>query len=394
MSKTIAHLDMDAFFAAVEQRDNPSLKGKPVVIGADPQGGHGRGVVSTCSYEARPFGIRSALPISKAYQLCPNAVFLRGSHAKYRAVSKEIFAILHHFTPTVEPISIDEAFLDISGCFRTYGGPSGLAMAIKKRIREEVGLNASIGIAPVKMVAKIASDYCKPDGLLEIKPEGVLDFLWPLTIGKIWGVGQKMQAALHELNIHTVKDLAQYPQDKLIERFGSYGKKLHRLANGIDEREVSSEEEEAKSVSHEHTFEVDTNDVHLLHEQLLYLSQKVSRRLRQYQLKGKTVSIKVRTSDFKTVTRAVTLSQRVCFDDVIYQESKKLFDAYFKSFMRIRLIGVRVSHFEDLYVQESLFAEPENEKKESMYKAIDQIQDKFGDGAIRSGVVEGKKYQQ
>ncbi len=387
LTRKIAHLDMDAFFAAVEQRDNPSLKGKPVVIGADPKGGQGRGVVSTCSYEARPFGIHSAMPITRAYRLCPHAVYLRGNSRKYRHASNQIFDILKNYTPDIQPISIDEAFMDISGCFHGSETATDLCCRIKDHIKREVQLNASIGIAPNKMIAKIASDYCKPDGLLEIKPEDMLNFLWPLPIGKIWGVGAKTQEALVAMNINNVGDLAKYPVDKLHARFGEYGIKLSKLANGIDERPVE-DDDEVKSVSNEHTFDTDTRNLDEIYDKLLFLSQKVARRLRRHGLKGKTIGIKIRTADFRTITRAHTIGQRIHFDDIIYKEVKQMFEANYKPNTRIRLIGVRVSNFEDPYVQESLFESPEDSKRESMYKAIDQIKDKYGEKAIKSGHVK------
>ncbi len=380
--KVIAHIDMDAFFAAVEQRDDPTLKGKPVIIGADPKEGKGRGVVSTCSYEARKFGIHSAMPISTAYRKCPNGIFLRGSGRKYREVSRQIFDILYDFTPDMEPVSVDEAFLDLTGSYHFYDTPLKTGRAIKGRINKEVGLNSSIGIAPVKMVAKIASDFCKPDGLLEIVPAKVLDFIWPLPIERLWGVGQKTQKALNAIGITTVGELAQYPADALQARFGEHGRHLSSLANGIDEREVYADEE-IKSVSHEHTFEEDVADVSEVYNVLSHLSEKVSRRLRKYALKGKTITIKVRLSDFTTVTRAHTLGERVNFFEDINRQAKGLFDAYHKKGMRIRLLGVRVSNFTDPYVQESLFRDPLAEKREKVHQAVDLIKDKFGEGAIQ-----------
>ena len=380
-TKVIAHMDMDAFFAAVEQRDDPSLKGKPVIIGADPKGGTGRGVVSTCSYEARKYGIHSAMPISIAYRKCPHGVFLRGSGRKYREVSDHIFDILYDFTPDMEPVSVDEAFLDITGSYHFYQTPYKTCQAIKDRIKKEVGLTASIGIAPVKMVAKIASDYCKPDGLLEILPDKVLDFLWPLPIERLWGVGHQTQKALNAMGIRTIGELAKYPVVELDARLGVHGQHLSSLANGIDEREVYVDEE-IKSVSHEHTFETDEADLEHVYRILSHLSEKVSRRLRKYELKGKTVTLKVRLSNFKTVTRACTFDERINFFDNIYKQAKDLFDAFYQPSMKIRLLGVRMSNFTDPYVQESLFRDPIAEKREKVHKAVDLIKDKFGEGAI------------
>ena len=379
--RTIAHLDMDAFFAAVEVRDNPQLADKPVVIGADPKGGTGRGVVSTCSYEARLFGIHSAMPISRAYQLCPQAVFLRGSHKKYKDVSRQIFSILHDFTPDVQPISIDEAFLDLTGCTHFYGSAKATCQKIKERIKHDIGLNASIGIAPNKMVAKIASDYCKPDGLIEISEEKMLSFLWSLPIDKIWGVGKKMQAALHAMGIRSVKQLADTPADVLIKRFGSHGEHLHRLSHGIDNRPVEVDDE-IKSVSHEHTFDVDTSDREQMYSTIAHLSEKVSRRLRKYHLKGRTLTVKIRTEHFRTFSRAHTWPERTNFFDVINQESCALFDVFYKPGMKIRLIGVRLSQFEDPYVQESLFEDEGKKRKERVHQVVDQIKDKYGDESI------------
>ncbi|MCK5259689.1 MAG: DNA polymerase IV [Candidatus Omnitrophica bacterium] len=380
-TKVIAHMDMDAFFAAVEQRDNPVLKGKPVIIGADPKGGEGRGVVSTCSYEARKYGIHSAMPISIAYRKCPHGVFLRGSARKYRQVSDQVFDILYDFTPDMEPVSVDEAFLDLTGSYHFYQTPYKTCLAIKERIKKEVGLTASIGIAPVKMVAKIASDLCKPDGLLEILPGKVLDFLWPLPIEKLWGVGQQTQKALNAMRIWTIGELAQCPVAELDARLGVHGQHLSDLANGIDERDVYVDEE-IKSVSHEHTFETDAADLGQIYGILSRLSEKVSRRLRKYELKGKTVTLKVRLSNFKTVTRALTFSERVNFFDDIYKQAKDLFDAFYKPAMKIRLLGVRMSNFNDPYVQDSLFQDPVAEKQEKVHKAVDLIKDKFGEEAI------------
>ncbi len=383
-AKVIAHIDMDAFFAAVEQRDNPTIRGKPVVIGADPKGGLGRGVVSTCSYEARKFGIHSAMPISQAYKLCPRAVFLPVNMKKYAQASDQIFDIFYDFTPDIEPISVDEAFLDITESFHLHGTPFKTCQKIKERIKEKTQLTASIGLAPVKFVAKIASDLCKPDGLLEISQENLLDFLWPLPIEKLWGVGPKSKEAFNRMTIKTIGDLAHIDLAILYECFGENGKHLYDLANGIDERDVHVEED-VKSVSHENTFETDTGDKDLLYETILDLSERVSRRLRKHGLKGKNITLKIRLAGFKTFTRAATLPERTSFTDIINKKSKELFDEFFKRGMKVRLLGVRVSHFEDLYVQESLFTDQKSERLEKIHKAVDTIKNKFGEDAIKRG---------
>ena len=403
-TNVIAHLDMDAFFAAVEQRDNPFLKGQPVIIGADPKKGKGRGVVSTCSYEARKFGIHSAMPISIAYRKCPRGIYLPGNMRKYKLASEQIFNILYDFTPDMEPVSVDEAFLDLTGSYHFYKTPYKTCLAIKERIQKEVHLTASIGIAPNKMVAKIASDFSKPDGLLEILPEQLLKFLWPLPIERLWGIGKQTQKTLNLMGIRTIEELAKYPLEKLHKVLGSHGQHLYDLANGIDEREVYTDDS-IKSVSHEHTFDKDVSDQDKIDAILSLLSEKVSRRLRKYGLKGKTLTVKIRLSNFKTVTRAITLIERINFFEEIYKNAKRLFDAYYsdassdgtpefdrssdlrkerwnKYPMKIRLLGVRISNFDDLYVQESLFQNPSSEKKEKIHKAVDAIKDKFGERAI------------
>ena len=386
---------MDAFFASIEERDHPSLHDRPIVVGADPKAGKGRGVVSTCSYAARRYGIHSAMPISLAYQRCPQAVFLPVDIKKYAKASERIFRILHDFTPEVEPLSIDEAFLDITGTYHFHQTPYAAALAIKERIRKEVQLIASIGIAPTKMVAKIASDRCKPDGLLEVKTEDIYGFLWPLPIENLWGVGVKTKNVLNCMGVKTIGDLAHFPAQRLYQKFGESGRHLFDLANGIDPRQVTSQEE-IKSVSHEHTFEKDTNNLDAIYGVLLFLSEKVSRRLRKYSLKGKTLTVKIRLKGFKTYTRACTLPYRTNFIDTIYQNAKRLFVEFYPdkekttavSGTYIRLVGIRVSNFEEVYVQESLFEDRRTQKLENIHRAMDAIKDKFGERLIhRAGGV-------
>ncbi len=382
--KIIVHVDMDAFFAAIEQRDHPLLRGKPVIVGADPQGGRGRGVVSTCSYEARKFGVHSAQPISRAYQLCPKAVFLPVDFKKYHKVSNEIFDILYDFTPEIEPISIDEAFLDLTGSYHFFETPYKACQEIKRRIKDELMLIASIGIAPVKMVAKIASDLKKPDGLVEVKAENIQSFLNPLKIERLWGVGPKTQKNLNELGIYIIADILKLSLDDLTRIFGSHGKEFFNLARGIDDRVVEANDQ-VHSVGNEFTFDQDINDREKLHETLLYLSEKVSRRLRKASLKGKTLTVKIRLKGFKTFTRAYTFVKRVDLIDDIYPQAKRLFDEFHKAGDYVRLIGVRLSHFEDDYVQDDLFTYPATQKSEKIQTAMDKIKDKFGEDKIHRG---------
>lgn len=384
MIKTILHVDLDAFFASVEQRDNPQWRGKPLVVGADPKRGSGRGVVSTCSYEARQFGIKSAMPISKAYRLCPTAIFIPPNFKKYSEASDAVFKIFYDFTPHIEGISIDEAFLDMTTSAHLFGGVLSAAKRLKDRIRQEVGLTASVGIAPVKFVAKIASDLSKPDGLLEIAKDQVVDFLKPLQIERLWGVGPKTAEVLHSRGIQTIGELAQIPLADLQNHFGESGEHLFNLAHGVDERDVV-EETDIKSVSHEYTFERDTDNIEEILGVMLSLSEQVSRRLRKYSLKGRTITVKIRLSGFETYTRALTLAERTNFTDEIFGTAKEILQKFFKSGMKVRLVGVKVTHFEDAYVQESLFSSQGNERREKIHSVVDVIKNKFGEDAIVRG---------
>lgn len=400
--RVIAHIDMDAFFAAIEQRDDPALKGKPVVVGADPKGGRGRGVVSTCSYEARGYGIHSAMPISAAYRRCSHAIFLPVNMRKYSEVSRAMFDILYEFTPEIEHLSIDEAFLDITGSVRLFGPPLATGTKIKERIKERLRLAATIGIAPNKMAAKIASAHAKPDGLLEITTDKLLSFLWPLPVAKMFGVGEQTEKILVAMGIRTIGDLAKIPVGSLCERLGVRGQYFWDLANGRDAREVvpassalgSAErradglEEEVKSVSHEHTFEEDTASREELVTVLSVLCEKVSLRLRSDGLKGRTVTLKLRAGDFRTITRDVTLAERTNFFDVIYQTSKSFFDTSCEPGKKYRLIGVRVANFKQAYVRDSLFEDIARAKAEKIHRAVDTIKAKFGE----KGIVRGRSF--
>ncbi|MDP2922175.1 MAG: DNA polymerase IV [Candidatus Omnitrophota bacterium] len=379
----IVHIDMDAFFAAIEQRDNSALAGKPVVVGADPKGGRGRGVVSTCSYEARKFGIHSAMPISIAYNKCPKAIFLPVNMEKYLRICGQIYHILDEFTPKVEPISIDEAFLDITGSYHLFGTPLKTCMSIKQKIKKETQLTASVGLAPTKMAAKIASDLNKPDGLLEVKEEELLSFLWPLPVDKIWGLGKKSKENLSLLGINTIGDLAKRDRKDLASLFGKNGEYFWLLAHGVDEREVQRQDE-TKSISNEITFDRDTADKSKIEATLLALCEKVSRRLRLGGYKAKTITLKVRLEGFYTYTRAMTLSQASNFDDVVYQAVKKLYKNFDTEGKNLRLLGVRLSNFICADTQDSIFKDT---KRENIYKAIDTIKEKFGDSSIQRAAI-------
>lgn len=380
MERRIVHVDMDAFFAAIEMRDDPALKGKPVIIGADPKGGRGRGVVSTCSYEARKFGVRSAMPISEAWRRCPQGVYLHPDFSKYEKTSGQIREVFYEFTPDLEQVSIDEAFLDITHSAHLFGGPLETCRRIKARVKEVTGLTCSVGLAPTKMAAKIASDLKKPDGLVEVRADDLKAFLAPLDISKLWGLGPKTAEALRARGINTVGELAADP--------GGLGGDLVRLAQGFDPREVR-EDPETKSVGNEVTFEKDTADEREIKGSLVALADKVSSRLREAGLKGRTVTLKLRLEGFETYTRARTLTLSTNYSDVIAREILELYSAFEKGLKKVRLLGVKVSGLMPAGEKESLFEEEGDARREKAHRAIDSIREKFGHSAIyRAG---GKK---
>ncbi|MEA3369222.1 MAG: DNA polymerase IV [Candidatus Ratteibacteria bacterium] len=382
MEKFIIHIDMDAFFAAVEQRDNPALRGKPVIVGADPKGGKGRGVVCACSYEARKFGISSGMPISIAYRKCPRAVFLPVDMEKYSRLSLKIFDLFYSFTPEIEGISIDEAFLDISGSYHIFGTPLETCRLLKSRIKTETGLTASVGLAPTKMAAKIASDLKKPDGLVAVTRQGLLDFLRPLDIEKIWGLGKKSKVVLNKMGIKTIGELAGTDLKKVVDVLGKNGGHLWQLANGIDEREVETDEER-QSISNEVTFAEDIRDREKIEGFLIGLCEKVSGRLRRENIEGRTITLKIRLEGFHTYTRSKTLLKTTNFVDTIYQTAKRLFNNFNLKGRKIRLIGIKVSNLDSRNGNESLFNDIVDEKKERIHQAVDKIKEKFGEAAIR-----------
>jgi len=376
MERRIIHVDMDAFYAAVEQRDNPELLGQPVIIGGKPQS---RGVVSTASYEARKYGIRSAMPLIEAYRLCPQGIFIPPDHRKYSRVSDSLMQIFQHYTPLVEPISLDEAFLDVTGCQRLFGDSLQIAREIKVQIKSQLDLTASFGIASNKFLAKIASDLDKPAGLVVINKENIAEIIWPLAVQKLWGIGSKSAAKLVELNIKTIGQLARSNPDLLAKTLGSWGLEVYYLANGFDERPVIPERD-AHSIGHETTFCQDVGDEEYLTRVLLELAQDVGWRLRRAELRGRTISIKIRYPDFKTITRSHTLSSEFNQDDVIYQEAVKLLIANKTPQKSIRLIGITVSGLiqeEQVRQQFSLFTEKEDKSKD-LYQTLDKINIKFG----------------
>lgn len=333
---------MDAFYASVEQRDHPEYRHKPVVVGADPKGGLGRGVVAACSYEARRFGIHSAMPISKAYRLCPQAVYLRPDFGKYTAVSRALRQIFLSFTEKVEPLSIDEAFLDMSERVGDEEQALRAARSLKEQIYGSQRLTASVGIGPSKFVAKIASDLKKPDALVVVRQEEVHEFLDPLPISRLWGVGPKTESRLQGMGIHSIRQLREVSKELLLERFGKMGEQLWKLSRGIDERPIVVHRE-PQSLGHETTFSRDVLDADRLERTLEYLCENVSHRLRKHRLNGKTVTLKLRYSDFTTITRQHTLPQPFQEATDILALAGALFQKYRDPKRKVRLIGVSVS---------------------------------------------------
>jgi len=379
----IMHVDMDAFYASVEMLDNPELKGKPVIVGGVDM--NNRGVVSTASYEARKYGVHSAMPIYKAKKLCPNGIYISGRMERYKELSIEIHKIFHKYTPKVEKISIDEAFLDLKGCHKLFGTSEKIGKKIKNEIKEEVGLTASVGISKNKFLAKLASTIDKPDGFKIIYTDEVDDFLDDLPIGMLWGVGNKTEELLHEQGVKTIGMLKKIPKYELENQFGKLGIKLYNLARGKDNREVISEEE-IKSISQEETFSDNLTSKLDIFSALMGMTDKVSERLHNKDLRGKTVFIKVRYSDFKTYTRRKTVKNYINSTDSIYDLAKKLLiNNNLLNNKPIRLLGIGVSNLSpDNEQQLSLFEK--NIKKEKLNETIFEIKDKFGSKSLRRGI--------
>ena len=386
----ILHIDMDAFYAAIELRDCPELRGKPVVVGGSPKG---RGVISAASYEARKFGIHSAMSAAQALRLCPQAVFIKPRMNHYAAISKQIREIFFNYTSLVEPIAFDEAFLDVSGCERLFGDAVTIARKVKDQIKSETGLVASAGVAPNKFLAKVASDLEKPDGLTVVDPDRVQEFLDPLPISRIWGVGKVTEAKFGSLGVHTVADLRRLTVDAMKKQFGINSQHFWNLARGIDSRGVVPDRH-AKSISHETTFGRDVDDVEVLRAWIIELSDQVARRLRRYGIVGKTVNLKIRYSDFRTFSRASTLpvatsSTRELSDTAAEVLVQAIVPGTLGSQTRIeqgiRLLGMGVSNLTHPAEKSQmlLFDQDNKEKQQRFDNASDQIKDKFGAGSVQ-----------
>ena len=379
----ILHIDMDAFYASIELRDNPGLAGKPVVVGGSVEG---RGVIAAASYEARKFGLHSAMPASTALRRCPNAVFIKPRMQQYALVSRQVREIFHAFTSVVEPLSLDEAFLDVSGCQRLFGDAVTIAQSIRTEIKEKLGLTASAGVASNKFLAKVASDLNKPDGLTFVDPEGIQEFLDPLEVNRVWGVGPKTVAKLTALGIRTIRHLRNCDEGQLKIIFGNNAEHFWRLSRGMDTRLVVPDRE-AKSISHETTFSVDIQNDDALLAWLYELTDQVGRRLRRIKIRGRTVVIKLRDENFNTITRSRTLSEASASTAELWQATKELFQTVRRQdSVPIRLIGMGVKELsQNEKTQRSLFDQPASDKMKKLEATRDKIKDSFGDSALTSG---------
>jgi DNA polymerase-4 len=381
--RAIAHIDMDAFYASVELLDFPELSGLPVVVGGDSN----RGVVSAASYEARKFGIHSAMPIFRAKRLCSNLVIRPGRMTRYVELSREVMDVLHRFSPLVQQISIDEAYVDLTGTEKLFGLPSVAVITVKAEILASTSLSCSIGLSSSKLIAKVASDMNKPDGITIVPPSQVMEFLRVLPVGRIPGIGEKSEEQLIQLGVREIGDLSRYDPEYLEERFGKFGRRLSAIAEGRIHSELIPWAQ-PKSVSNELTMPEDTGDMRTLEKYLMGLADKVGRRLRRQGLKGRTVTLKVKTHKHRLITRSSTLEKPVSRGKTIYEEARRLLEEYGVP-VDLRLIGVGMSGLEPESGsgQFTMFegSSPEEEKWDRVEKAVDSILDRFGRGSVRKG---------
>ncbi len=380
----ILHVDMDAFYASVEVRDRPELQGKPVIVAG---GADQRGVVSAANYEARKFGVHSAMATATAQRLCPHLVRIPPRHEHYAAVSRQIREIFLRFTPLIEPLSLDEAFLDVTGSFRIFGEAESIGRQIKQLVQEETQLIASVGVAPNKFLAKVASDVDKPDGFVVVQPGEEESFLGPLPVSRLWGIGPAGQKVMERHGIHTIAQLRAFPQNALESIFGPReAAHLQALAIGADQRSVTPDTE-AKSISHETTFATDIADWETLRNWLLELTIQVARRLRRHELLGRTVQLKVRFADFRTITRSLSLPQATNTTQEIWSAAADLLTTRVPTDRGpVRLIGIGVSHFDSKTPRQTMLFEEQTHRKDQRLDAtVDEIADRFGQSSIRRG---------
>ena len=387
----ILHVDMDAFYASVEQRDRPELAQRAVIVGGAPER---RGVVSAANYEARKYGVHSAMPSVTAVRKCPHAVFLPPRIDYYAEIAEQIREIFFRFTPLVEPLSLDEAFLDVTGSVDLFGPPAEIGRKIKQQIHDELRLVASVGVAPNKFLAKLASDLRKPNGFVVVDPKAVQEFLDPLPVGRLWGVGRVSNRALDEMGIRTIGQLRRLSQAMLVDRFGSMGEHLWQLAHGLDDRVVVPDHE-AKSLSHETTFPVDITELETLRACLLDLTDQVARRLRRHALRGRSVHLKIRLGDFRTLTRSRTLAAPSSLTDELWHTAEPLLLEHWRTGRApVRLLGMGVSGLSGpgQAQQQLLFDQPQRKRDSQVDAVTDAIRDRFGETAIRrAGAMEGRE---
>lgn len=374
----IMHVDMDAFFVSVELRTRPELRGKPVIVGFPGE----RSVVLSGSYEARVFGVKSAMPMAVAYRLCPQAVIIEPRHKLYYEVSAQLMSIFGSVTELVEPLSVDEAFLDVTGAIRRLGPPRGIGELIRRRVSSELGITASVGIAETKFVAKIASTRCKPDGLLLIGPDETVPYLHSLPVGALWGVGAKTAEVLARMGIRTVADVAATPVGTLRRLLGAGGEHVHRLSWGIDPRPVTPVRLE-KSIGAEETFSVDTADDGLLHRELLRLSHRTAARLRSSGLVARTVALKLRFADFSTITRSRTVQTPMDSAQLIYAVAVQLLESVGDRPMSVRLVGIRAEQLDEAATASlQLTIDRRDENWRAAEQVLDQVTRKFGSKSV------------
>jgi len=386
---SILHVDMDAFYALASLLSRPELKGTPVIIA----GGGNRGVVLSATYEARAFGVAAAMPIARARRLCPQATVVAPDYARYERISRAVMAVFASVTPIVEPLSLDEAFLDVSGARRRLGAPRQIAQGIRDTIADEQGITCSVGVATTKFIAKLASGLAKPDGLLVVPEAEVVGFLHQLPVGALWGVGDRTEEVLQRLGLHTVADIAHTPVDTLRRALGeNAGPALHALAWGRDSRPVVPTRRE-RSIGADETFPFDVDDPAYIHRELLKLSERTAARVRAAGMVGRTISVKVRFSDFTTITRSKTLRDPTDVSRDIYSTARALFDGLGLQRARLRLVGVRMEGLldSDLAPIQGLLDEPEHGWRDAD-RAVDQASARFGPGAVRpASLVEGER---
>ena len=393
--RSILHVDLDAFFVAVERLRDSSLTGKPVVVGADPRGGEGRGVVAAASYEAREYGLHSAMPIREAYRLCPHAVYLPGSYDRYRQAARAVRRVFRRFTPAVDPVSIDEAYLDLSGTERLHGPPAAAAERIRREIREETGLPVSLGLASSRTVAKIASELAKPEGFLHIWPGREAAFLAPLPLERMPGIGPATLEALKRFNLRRLGDLARLDPELLGLAFGERGPQLFARARGEDDGAEIAPRELPKSISRECTFGEDTTDPVFCEAMLHYLAERACRDLRSHRMTARTVTLKLRYRDFTTVTRSATLATPTDGDRVVAGTARELFRSTYARRVQVRLLGVGLSNLVQAAPQLDLFANPRELAWERLLGPLDRLRSRWGFDTVRSGptlaVAKGKE---